>query len=327
MNLLGVLFTDEGVLRHPTFGPWEIGPAEIYPFGLSIAVGLIIGMYLAGRRGKQIIGVEEERFHNFGIWLIIIGWIFSHIFAVLTYSPREVAENPLILLEFWGMISSVGGVIGGTLAVYIWMRRNPDEDHLAWANLAAWTLAICFFFGRLGCTFAYDHPGKLAEDFGPWNWFHETTGIGPEIFPLAMPFAEHLGGGIRHNLGFYEAILWFAIMVLFLWLGMKPRRRGLYLWLLPLLYSIPRFFLDFLRAYPSPDDVLYRLPNEIPGGDPRYFGLTPAQYTAIVFLAIGIFAWFKLKDQPIEKWAIHKDDGEDSGEDDNKRDDEAKKAD
>ena len=291
MNLLGIL-------PHPQLGPWEIGPAEIHGFGLAVALGLIIGLTLGGRRGRKILGVREDRIHNFAIWMIIFGWCFSHVYAVLLYSPDQVMENPLILFQFWGEISSVGGIIGAGIAFLIWARRNPEEDHLGWFNVAMWSLPIGFLFGRIGCTFAFDHPGQLASEFGLWNWFYDVTGGAvPEIFPLAMEFPDAWGGGIRHNLGFYEALIWLVIVVIFLILGRKPRRRGMYAWLVPILYAPARFMLDFLRA--MPDEVSF-------GGDPRYWGLTPAQYTAIGFLAIGIYGWYKLRNQPVDEWAIHK---------------------
>ena len=293
MNLLGVL-------PHPDPGPWAIGPLDIHAFGLSLAVGLLISVFLAGRRGNRILGVPDERVHNLAILLVIVGWIFSHIFAVVTYEPHAVLDNPLILFEVWGMISSVGGILGGIGGFLFWCSRNPEEDHLAWANLATWMLPIAFFFGRVGCTFAFDHPGKVAAEFGLWNWFHETTGMGPEIFPLAM---EYFDGQIRHNMGFYEALVWFVIMVAFLIVGRKPRRRGLFLWVLPIVYGLPRFFLDFLRAYPE----------ELTHGDARYLGLTPAQYTSLVFVGLGIWLWIRLRNAPVEEWASNSDtDGADS---------------
>ncbi len=295
MNILGVL-------PHPDFGPWELGPLEIHSFGVTIAVGLLLVLIFSGRRGRRTMGVEEERVHNFAIWIVIFSWCFSHVFAVLFYSPDELLHDPLILFKVWGEISSVGGMLGGAIALLIWMKRNPNEDHLAWADVTMWALPIGFLFGRIGCTFAYDHPGQEAADFGLWNWVYEVSGGAvAEVFPLAMEFPERWGGGIRHNLGFYEAIIWAGIVVVFVILGRKPRRRGLYLWLLPLIYGPLRFFLDFLRAHPG--EVSF-------GGDPRYLGLTPAQYTSLAFIALGIYGWTKLKDNPVQKWAIHGDSDE-----------------
>lgn len=297
MNILGVL-------PHPDIGPWDLGfLPTIQPFGAVMAIGLLVGVLAASYRGARTMGVSQERVQNFGLWIIIIGFLFSHLFEVITYQPEVIAEffhylfrDPLTAFEIWpfGTISSVGGVVGGGLAAMYWFKRHPDQDGLAWANLAAWTLPICFFFGRVGCTLAFDHPGKEAGETGFWSWVYETTGGAvPEVFPLMMEFPERFGGGIRHNMGFYEALLWLGILVVFVVLSRKPRRRGLYLWLLPLLYAPIRFFMDFLRAHP--DAVQF-------GGDPRYLGLTPAQYTSIAFVAVGIWGWYKLKDQPVEEW-------------------------
>lgn len=303
-----------GVLPYPELGPWELGPLEIHAFGLITAIGLIVGVVSASYRGARIFDVSEEKIQNLGIWLIAFGWIFSGMFETLTYDPYVLREDPLALFRFWEGISSVGGLLGGGIAYLIWAYRNPGYDTLDFANLAAWTLPICFFFGRLGCTFAFDHPGQEAGEFGLWDRIYEATGGAvPEIFPLAMEFPERFGGGIRHNMGFYEAILWGAILVVFIILSRNPRRKGLYLWLLPLLYAPVRFFMDFLRAHP--DAVAF-------GGDARYWGLTPAQYTAIAFLAAGIFGWYMLKDQPIETWESLEDDSDDAPDDETTTDSE-----
>ena len=67
---------------------------------------------------------------------------------------------------------------------------------------------------------------------------------------------------------------------IFFVLGRKRRRRGFYLALLPLLYAPVRFGLDFLRA------------TDVPEGDPRFLGLTPGHYGAILLLLVGVaVAW------------------------------------
>jgi phosphatidylglycerol:prolipoprotein diacylglycerol transferase len=82
--------------------------------------------------------------------------------------------------------------------------------------------------------------------------------------------------GPRHDLGFYEAFWWIAIIALFFSVDrVKPHlkdRIGFYPGLLCMVYAPIRFALEFLRS-----------------ADVRYFGLTPAQYTSIVVFAFGIF--------------------------------------
>ncbi|MGB5210340.1 MAG: prolipoprotein diacylglyceryl transferase family protein, partial [Gammaproteobacteria bacterium] len=80
----------------------------------------------------------------------------------------------------------------------------------------------------------------------------------------------------RHDLGLYDVLIMAAIAVIFLILSRKPRKPGLYVGLLPVLYAPCRFLLDFLRAPVSE------------GGDIRYAGLTPAQYGSVALLVAGV---------------------------------------
>ncbi|MGB8329610.1 MAG: prolipoprotein diacylglyceryl transferase family protein, partial [Polyangiales bacterium] len=84
----------------------------------------------------------------------------------------------------------------------------------------------------------------------------------------------------RHDLGLYEMLYAALIIVLFLWLEHRSRRPvGFYCALLPLVYAPVRFLLDFLRATP------------LEGGDARYAGLTPAQWSSVLMVGIGLAVW------------------------------------
>lgn len=268
-----------------TFGPIELPfltdffreqfniPLQIHSFGMFVAIGLLITFTLSARRGEKKMGIDGEDVQNFGIYLIAIGWMFSHVFNVIFYEPDKVMEDPLILLKFWGSISSYGGLFGGIIAAWIWRTRNKDKDFLAWCDLAAWGLTFSWFFGRVGCASVHDHPGAptdFALAISGWPQFPEAP--------------------IRHDLGFYEAIWWFFICATVLYLDRKPRPKGFYLALVPTLYAPARFFFDFLRV--GPDQ----------GGDIRYFGLTPAQYFSIGIFAVGLYFWNRVRNQPPMEW-------------------------
>jgi phosphatidylglycerol:prolipoprotein diacylglycerol transferase len=110
----------------------------------------------------------------------------------------------------------------------------------------------------------HDHPGKVTE--------------------FALAVADYRFGvppyQPRHDLGLYEVIYSTLIIALFLWLEHRSRRPvGFYCVLLPLVYAPVRFVLDFLRATP------------LEGGDVRYAGLTPAQWSSIVMICIGLAVW------------------------------------
>jgi phosphatidylglycerol---prolipoprotein diacylglyceryl transferase len=249
------------------FGPFHVGEAihsslsavKVHSFGLCVATGLMLAFSLMSRRAEQKLGLSGEDVQNFGMFLVIIGWCFSHVFNVIFYEPQQLIEDPLVLLKVWGSISSFGGLFGGIIAAFIWSYRNPDKDFLTHVELGAWTLVFPWFFGRVGCATVHDHPGAPTDFF----------------LGIAWP-----DGVVRHDLGFYEALWWFVICVIVWFSDRKPRPQGFYLAIIPILYAPARFSFDFLRE--SAEN----------GGDIRYFGLTPAQYFSIGLFLVGLY-WLR----------------------------------
>ncbi|MFW5968129.1 MAG: prolipoprotein diacylglyceryl transferase [Persicimonas sp.] len=287
------------------FGPWTLvenvpginAPLQIHSFGLAVAIGLIACLTLATWRGEKKLGLSGEEVQNFGLFLIAFGWVFSHVFQVVFYDPGKLAEDPLVLFKIWGGISSYGGLLGGILAVFIWKWTHEDFDGWLWADHAAWSLPIAWFFGRVGCASVHDHPGAIA----------------PESWPLAFEFPD---GTIRHDLGFYEMFWWALIAGTVYWLDRKPRPKGFYLGVVFMMYAPIRFVLDFLRAWPETVagnidvnpvvgfilDILHVQPEPYVGGDARYFGLTPAQYVSIGIFLVGLAIFLNVRNNPPIEW-------------------------
>lgn len=91
------------------------------------------------------------------------------------------------------------------------------------------------------------------------------------------PACRLQGRGLpRHDLGLYEVLWSLPVAALFYALSRRPRRPGLFLALIPLLYGPVRFLLVFLRATP------------IDGGDVCYLGLTPGQSASLALTGIGL---------------------------------------
>ena len=140
----------------------------------------------------------------------------------------------------------------GTVAAATWFvhRRKLGAQTWGYLDSVAYSFPFGWIFGRLGCTIAFDHPGR------------------PTSFFLGETFTD---GVVRHNLGLEEAIYTVAIAALFAVLSREPRRGGYYVGLLAVVYAPVRFALDALRV-----------------ADTRYFGLTPAQYGAVVLAVAGL---------------------------------------
>lgn len=230
-----------------------IGPVMIHPFGAIVALALIIGYNLTLHRAQKA-GLDIEIMGTTGIWAAVIGFAVSHFFWAVFYNYHLVKENPLVLLMVWRGISSYGGFFGGALGAWLYLRREkaapyPYFESILYGLVPAWAIA------RLGCTIAFDHPGRVTD------------------FVLGM---ADMDGIVRHNLGFYE-MLWTIVLVIALY-GTRNYRpfRGFSFALIFLLYSSVRFYFDSLRV----EDRLYG-------------GFTPGQYFSVIVFAIGVWIVWK----------------------------------
>ncbi len=236
--------------------PLRLGPLVFHPFGFLVWTGIVVGFSAARHQARQL-GLDPALISRLVIIATGAGIVGAHWVHLIAYHPEEFWANPWSVLRVWAGISSYGCFISSAIAVAVYVRWKkipflPYADVLTFAFIHAW------FFARLGCTIAHDHPGT------------------PSQFWLAVKFP----GGPRHDLGFYEFLLCFLWLPLVHWLGRKKKiddpPRGTLTHAMLVAYAVPRFFLDFLRA----SDLAY--------SDARYVGLTPAQYGCIFFTIIGL---------------------------------------
>ena len=266
----------------PQPGYHLFGPVTIHAFGAIVAVSLIVGwrMVVARTRAK---GLDPGLVQDLPSYVVLSGFVVAHLYSVLAYFPREVMEDPLLLLKFWEDISSFGGFAGGLLGFWLYFRfKARDVDaaaRLRYLDVIAYVFPFAWAIGRLACTVAHDHPGtvttfplgvslKSAEAQGYIAFFYREAGRLAELPPTA-----ELAKMAFHDLGWYEFLYMSCLMVpASLALDRKPRPPGFFLVAFPLLYVPARFTLDFLRI-----------------GDARYFGLTPGQYAGIAVFLAAVF--------------------------------------
>ncbi len=240
--------------------PWfdasfSVGPLHLHAFGLLAAVGLVLSVNLMRLRGTALKLDDDQVFKMIGT-MTITAIVVAHLYDVFAYPTAEPLSLALIVNPTRGL-SSFGGFLGATIGAVVWCRLN-HEPLMPYADACAYGFPGGWFLARLGCFSIHDHPGA------------ETT------FFLGVQYPW----GTRHDLGLYEALWALAIFFVFEWMSVKdkqPRPVGAYLSVLLLTYAPTRFLLDFLRA------------TDTTGADPRYLGLTGAQYLCFVLFAIGLF--------------------------------------
>lgn len=252
--------------------PWEIPlpftiplihihQIPIQPFGVLVAIGVLTGAYLAEWYAKRN-GISPGAVADLVTHVVVTGFLLGYFLNAAFYHPETIVElfhYPKLLLTRWLGLSSFGGFLGAILGIFIWKWRRKVPV-LPVADAIAFVFPFGWMFGRMGCSVVHDHPGKVTHFFLAVNNYH--VGL-----PPYQP---------RHDLGLYEVFWSIGCIIVFLAILNRKRPRGLYVALLPLLYTPVRFFLDYLRAGPAL------------GGDVRYYGYTPGQYASVVLLIVGL---------------------------------------
>ena len=217
---------------HPIL--FRLGSLNIYTYGFFVAIGFILGFFIAVRRGREE-GIPFERTVDLLFCIILSAIIGSRSLFVLV-NFEHYRDYPLHIFRIWeGGLVFYGGLI---LAVAV------SFGYLRWNRLPVWkfadlfspSIALGLFFGRIGCFFAGCCYGK--ETSLPWG----VTFIDPNSLA-------------RLNLSLHPTQIYEALgsLAIFFFLNWKRRRRtfeGQIFYLFLLLYSSLRFMIEFLRDDP-----------------------------------------------------------------------------
>lgn len=240
-------------LPYITVPDLPLGPVTLHAFGVLVATGVILGSSLALRRAPRF-GLDRRKLESLISWVLVSGFVLSHVLDQLMYYPHEVAKDPLRLLRIWESISSFGGFIGAVVGALLWKWRT-GEKILPYLEQIGAVFPVSWIFGRAGCSVAHDHIGALT-----------TSALGVDVPRL----------GHRFDLGLLEMLITIPLAAFMLWFARKPRPTGAILGVLSVIYAPIRFALDALRA------------TDIHGADARYAGLTPGQWLSVALFGVGV---------------------------------------
>lgn len=251
-----------------------IGPLKLQLFGPLVAVGVIVGWFRCLKYAK-LKDLDEYLFRDYLFWLLVAAFTISHWVSVVFYFPHQIEEDPLVLIQIWNGLSSVGGFFGAFVGMMLYLRwycgRLPNvgkQPVMVYADATIFGLLIGWCFGRMGCSIVHDHPGKVVPEgtflaVGPW----------PD-------------GSWRYDLGLVELMFAVSLMAfVYLFSNWKQWPPGRLTGLVAAAYAPFRFYLDSLRA----DEVARKV---IATPDARYAGLTPAQWFTIAFFLAGLYLLF-----------------------------------
>jgi len=231
----------------PSDGTLDIGPLSIHAYGLMIALGVIAGVWLAGRRLAASGAGTRDDMANIAMWAVAAGVIGARIYYIIT-DASEPWREPGKWLQVWkGGLGIPGGLILGVL-VGMWAakRRNVNGPML----LTAAAPAI-----------------PLSQAIGRWgNWFNQELFGRPTTLPWGLEIDDaHLpegypSGTLFHPTFLYESLWNFALCGVLLLIDRKMTLRpGRLMAVYVVGYSIGRFWVESLRIDPANSGGGWRL--------------------------------------------------------------------
>lgn len=178
-----------------------VGPIKIYSMGLFLLIGIISGLYVWWKMGKDEHLEETELFDAFFLGLMAFFVIGRTGYVALHSEDLGTLFRYLAFLRYPG-ISYVSGVVGALLSVIIFARSKMWKvDKIL--DMAAVTIALILIFGSIGGLLNGMTPGK---EIG-WGWeFPGHTGkrfpvdlVGLSIFLLTFGLTHY----VRKNFRFF----------------------------------------------------------------------------------------------------------------------------
>lgn len=244
---------------------FTLGPIVLRWYSLMFLAGFSLGFYFM-KKICQWEGKPTEKLDSLLVHLVLGTTIGARLGHVLFYDPGYYLSNPLEILKIYeGGLASHGGGIGVMVAIWLFMRKNP-EFSLWWLfdRLAIFVVMTGGFI-RLGNLMNSEILGKPT---------HSDWGV---VFQRVDQIP-------RHPAMVYESICYFIIFALAyrMYLGLKQKTpRGLIFGFVLAAIFVCRFLIEFVKENQS------EFENQM--------ALNMGQLLSIPFVIAGIFFMVRSK--------------------------------
>lgn len=248
----------------------HLGPLTLRWYGLMFLVGFTLGYQgmkkacqWENKGGKNYI----EKLDSLLIHLVLGTTIGARLGHCLFYDPSYYLSHPLEILKIWeGGLASHGGGIGVIVAIWLYVRKNP-EFNMWWLfdRIAIFTVLTGGFI-RLGNLMNSEIIGKPTN--GSWGVIFDRVDQVP-----------------RHPTQIYESFCYFVIFAITFFIYRKMKEKTPPRLLFGLVFSgifICRFVIEFFKEVQSPfeEDMIINM----------------GQVLSLPFIFIGLYCvWISLR--------------------------------
>jgi phosphatidylglycerol:prolipoprotein diacylglycerol transferase len=259
--LLGPFFSGNIVLPQNL----RIGGIRIQFYGIIIAVGALVGYWLALKRREKS-GIKSDDAELIIFLVIVAGFVGARLYHVVS-ELHLYTDNLLKIFAVWnGGLSIYGAAIGGVIALYVYSKYYKDYSLLQLLDWLIPSMVVGQIIGRFG-------------NFANYEIYGTPTGLPWKMFvPIQFRTPPFELNQFFHPLFLYEAVGSAIILVLLLRLKLKTGYLFL-IWLL--LYNVLRFLLEQLRV-----------------GSVIYGGIRVNAIVSLVLVVVAIAIIYRVKKQP-----------------------------
>ncbi|UFT98507.1 prolipoprotein diacylglyceryl transferase [Radiobacillus kanasensis] len=241
----------------------ELGPFTVYWYGVIIATGAFLGLWLATRESDRL-GLKKDVFIDLVVFAIPVAIIFARIYYVIFEWEQYEGGTWWDVFEIWnGGIAIHGALIGSVLTAIIFARVKK-MSFWQLADIAAPSLILGQAIGRWGNFMNQEaHGGPVSEAY-----YQNFMQYLPDFITNQMC----IDGVMYHPTFLYESVWNILVLGFLLWFRRKNPRRGEVYISYMMAYSVGRYFIEGMRT-----DSLYVVGQ-----------LRTAQLISIVLIVLGI---------------------------------------
>jgi phosphatidylglycerol:prolipoprotein diacylglycerol transferase len=260
------------VIKWHAYPTVDLGPINLSPHGVGIAVGYAAGGSLMARRAERW-GIARDHVWSMLMRAVVGVIIGARLFYVVghynLYSYHNHLPNLIEMAKVWqGGVVFYGGVFGGILFAYPYMRKH-QLPFWSVMDASAPGFPLGLIFGRIGDLIVGDHLGGASTL--PFAFRFTSPNV---AHPNPAP-ACFISG--CHQTALYD--LWNVLVLLpvVLWVDRKPRPPGFLIMFTATWYGSVRFFVDFAR------DAT------------KYWGLRGTQWVSLFLFLMGTAYLIRLR--------------------------------
>lgn len=237
----------------------HIGPLQLRAYGLMIAAGVLVALWIAKRRWAAV-GRDPADVSAIAVWAVPAGLVGARLYHVATDFSRFRGRWWHVPAIWEGGLGIPGGIAAGVLAGVILARRRqlPVAQLL---DAVAPAIPVGQAIGRLG------------------NWFNQELYGRPTGLPWGLRIdPEHRPAGMAsiatyHPTFLYEALWNLTLAALLVWVGRRWRVRPGQLFAGYVAgYAAGRLWVEALRIDPAT----------------RLLGLRVNLWVSVVVLAVAV---------------------------------------